>query len=390
MIKKALKSSIILFLVILLFSLSTIPALAFDSRSGMDVTVASGEVINNDLYIVATNITIDGTVNGDVFIAGQTIRINGTINGGVTAAGQTISLNGNVSAGARLAGQTISVGGSISRDLLVAASDLTITDSAVINRDLNSYSNMTVINGHVLGNVTGSINNLTISSEINGNVIVRANSLLINPTANIHGNLDYTSENTANIQTGATISGTTQRTIPPRNELARGWVSGVVGGALFRVFSYLSIFIIGLIIVALGRRSILSLALAINDHPALSLGWGALLFFITPIAAFVVMVTIIGLPLGIISLLVWGILLYLSQIPVAILIGWLILSRRRTNHSYGFTIGMLALGLAILYIISAIPIFGWIMWMLVMIFGLGSLVTVLQYQQNNKPATPQP
>ncbi|MDD5702847.1 MAG: hypothetical protein PHU23_12455, partial [Dehalococcoidales bacterium] len=120
---------------------------------------------------------------------------------------------------------------------------------------------------------------------------------------------------------------------------------------------------------------------AIRDYPLSALGWGALLFFVTPLAALVVMFTVIGIPLGLLALIIWGILLYLSQIPVALLIGWLIVSRRRDNLSFGLLVGCLALGLVILYALGAIPVFGWLMRLLVMIFGLGSLIAA--WRANN-------
>jgi cytoskeletal protein CcmA (bactofilin family) len=390
MINRILKLSITAFLAILIFLMAAAPALAFDARGDTDVIVASGEVVDGDIYIAATNVIIDGTVNGDVFAVGQTIRINGTINGGVTAAGQTISLNGKVSSGVRLAGQTVTVGGKIVRDLMVAASDVTITNSAEIGKDLNSYSSSTVINGLVSGNVTGSINNLTISDRINGNVKVITNTLLVNSTANIRGNLDYTSNNIAKIQSGAVIAGTTLRIVPPKDEPSKKASGGAAGGFIFRIFAFLSTFIVGLVIIFIARKYVVSLALAIRDRPVSSLGWGALLFFVTPLAAFVVMLTVIGIPIALVSLITWGILLYLSQIPVGLLIGWLILSRKRDNFSHGLLLGFLALGLAILYLITAIPVLGWIIWILVMIFGLGSLIAVLRSRQKINPVTPGP
>ncbi len=374
--KGVIRFSIIIPLIGLLLAFVAVPALAFDARGGQDITIGSGEVINSDLYLGGTNITIDGTVNGDVFAMGQNITINGSINGGVSLAAQTVIVNGNVSAGARIGGQTVRVGGSIGRDLIVAASELTVINTAVIGGDLNSFAGNTVIDGRVTGNVTGSMNNLTITDGVNGNVTVRVDTLRIASTANIQGNVNYTSRNTANIEPGSTIGGTTNRTEPPKDTPRRGIRAGIAGAILFGIWGYLAIFIIGLVVLALARRFIFRLATAIRDYPLSSLGWGALLFFVTPVAAVAVMFTVIGIPLGLLTLIIWGILLYIIQIPVALLVGWLILSRRRDNLSFGLLVGCLALGLLILYAVGAIPVFGWLIRLLIIIFGLGSLIAV--------------
>ena len=300
MIQKVVKFLVIICVVVLLTSLAPVPVLAFEPRSGMDVTVSGSDVVEDDLYISAANITIDGTVNGDIFAVGQNIRINGTVNGGITLAGQTITINGNISSGARIAGQTVIVEGNIGRDLIVAASDVSINNTAVIGRDLNSYSDTTVIDGLVTRNVTGSINSLTVTDGINGNITVIVNNLFITSTANVAGNVNYTSRNTADIQPGASIAGTTSRIEPAQAEPYMEIFGGVLGSLLLKIYGFLSIFIIGLVIIFIARRYIFSLSLAIYDHPASSLGWGALLLFITPLAASVVMVTVIGIPLGLV------------------------------------------------------------------------------------------
>ena len=46
--------------------LTSAPVLAADLRSGDTITVASGEVVDDDLYIAGESIVIDGTINGDL------------------------------------------------------------------------------------------------------------------------------------------------------------------------------------------------------------------------------------------------------------------------------------------------------------------------------------
>jgi hypothetical protein len=373
-LRRGLLITVIVFLLTAIF---TVPVLAFDSRSGTNITIGSGETVNGDLYLTGTNVTIEGTVNGDVFILGQNININGLVNGGISVAGQTITVNGKVSTGARIAGQTIHIGGNIGRDLIAVGSDVMVDRAAVIGGDLNLACSTGIMNGHVAGNIRGSVNLLTIAGAVDGNVNITVSSLNITSSANIRGNLTYTSRNTVTIQSGSVIGGTTSQIIPA-NHRGRGIWAGVAGLIGLRIFGFLAIFIIGLVIIFLATRRIMQLATAVQRDPVQCLGWGALIFFATPVAAFIVMFTVIGIPLSILSLVIWGILLYLSQIPVALAIGWLILLRGRETRSRGFLVGALALGLFILYVVSLIPVVGWIFWLFVILFGLGTLVTVFR------------
>lgn len=385
MIKEKRFISAISVIVILLIALAS---MAFDARSGSNVTIASSEVVNSDLYITGTNVTIDGTVNGDVFIAAQNIVINGTVNGGISVAGQMIRVNGKVSNGARIAGQTITVGGNIGRDLVAASSDLEVNNQAVIGGDLNDYSNNLTLNGHINGNVRGSVSTASLNDGIDKNVDLTVNNLTVGPSAVIKGNLRYTSQNTASVQQGAVVAGTTSQVLPSNepNRRNQGFLAGIIGSILLRIFAFLSIFVIGLVLFLFIKRPVVSLAAAMRYYPLSCLGWGALFTFVTPIAAVIVMFTIIGFPLGLLALVIWGILLYLSQIPVAFLIGWLILFRSRENISYGLMVGALALGLLILYAVSLIPVVGFLIWLGVFIFGLGSLAVVL-FSRPSRPAT---
>ena len=63
---------------ILLTVLSTSPVMAADFRAEDTITIGSGDMLNDDLYVAGNEITIDGTINGDVWAIGNTININGT------------------------------------------------------------------------------------------------------------------------------------------------------------------------------------------------------------------------------------------------------------------------------------------------------------------------
>jgi hypothetical protein len=118
----------------------------------------------------------------------------------------------------------------------------------------------------------------------------------------------------------------------------------------------------------------MSIVEAIGSRPGPSVGWGALIVFVAPIAAVAVCFTIIGIPLGLIALALYGIALYLAQIPVGLFIGRWIISRFRVVESKAIMVGALAIGLAILKLLSLIPYFGVVVGVAVVIFGLGAIV----------------
>jgi cytoskeletal protein CcmA (bactofilin family) len=368
----------VMLLVVLLITFISSPVLAFDVREGDTVNIASGEVVNDDLYIAGGDIVIDGTVNGDVFAIGRSITINGNVNGGVSFAGQTGTVNGVITNSLRFGGQSIVVNGRIGRDLVVGSSQLSVSSTGQIDGDLIFGAGTVQVNGPMGDSILGAGSEVTLASNVGGDITINVERLTITSGAEIQGDIKYTSPNEANIQSGAIISGDVSHLIPERpekDEVGKGIIAGILGAAVWKILTYVMIFIIGIILILIARRRVNLMQTAIQKTPWQTLGWGALILIATPIAAVIVMITVIGLPLGIISLLLWGILLYLSQIPVALLLGRLIIRQNRELDSTGIMIGAMALGLLVIFILRLIPVVEWIVGLLVIVFGLGTLVT---------------
>ena len=157
-----------LLLAVLLVLTAVTPAAAFEGQEGDKVVIAAGEVIDDDLYVGATEFILEGTVNGDVIAFGQTVTINGTVNGDVISAAQTVVLNGKVIGSARIAGNVVFVGekAEVGRDLLGAGYSVEVRDGSVIQRDFLGAAGQILLAGDVLRNVKVG----TAAFEMRGNV----------------------------------------------------------------------------------------------------------------------------------------------------------------------------------------------------------------------------
>jgi len=359
----------------LLVIFTTVPVLAFDARSGTTVTVASGEVVDDDLYVAANSIIIDGTINGDLWAAGNTITVNGLVTGSVMAVGRTVDINGDVGHAVRAGGETIIINGDVNGDAMVGCSQAHMAGTAKIGGDLLFGAANARIDGLIEGDIKGQGGEIAISNGVEGNIALEVESLTISPTANIQGNLTYTSEQEANIQTGAQIAGATTHKLPPlKEERAKAFPFALFSGIGGKVLGFLMALIAGLVIILLAPRRLTSIAESIRSRPGPSAGWGALILFVTPIAAIIACITIIGIPVGLITLALWGIAMYLAQIPVGLFIGRWIVAHFREVDGKAITVGTLALGLVILKLLRLIPHLGFFIGLAVIIFGLGAVV----------------
>lgn len=365
MSKHILKGLTISLLAILLMTLTAVTVFAFDARYGDTITIASGEVIDSDLYVAGDTIIIDGTINGDLIAAGEIIRVNGPVNGNIIAAGGTVHINGEVTHSVRIIGGTLNISGTIGRDLLVAGEKVSLSSTAEIGNDLLLGAGTALIDGLIKGDINSGVENLTILS-----------------TASILGKLTYISENEATIQSGSQIKGPITHKLPDVKErLAVGThrLPAVkerltLVGFWGRVIGFLMTLLLGIVIVLLAPRRMKAITESIRTRPWASFGWGVIILIFTPIAALIACITIIGLPLGLITLVLYGIALCLTQLFAGLFIGQLITGSSREVASKGALVGALALGLAILSLLRLIPYLDIIIGLATVLFGLGAIL----------------
>ena len=98
-------------------------ALAAEFAADETYRIAEGEIVDDDLYITATEIYIDGAVKGDLFAAAQYIEIGptGAVEGDLWAAAASIVIQGAVQDDLRAAGNGIELSGAVGDDAFLAA-----------------------------------------------------------------------------------------------------------------------------------------------------------------------------------------------------------------------------------------------------------------------------
>jgi len=365
MSKHILKGLIVSLLAILLMTFTTVAVLAFDVRSGDIITVASGEVIDSDLYVAGGTIIIDGTINGDLIAAGKIIRVNGPVNGSIIAIGGTVDINGEVTHAVRIIGETLNISGTIGRDLLVAGDDVSLASTAEIGSDLLLGAGTALIDGLIKGDINSGVESLTIAS-----------------TSSIQGKLTYISENEANIQSGAQIMGPITHKLPDVKERIAVGTHQLPGlkerltpaGLWGKVIGFLMSLVLGIIIILLAPRRVKAVTESIRTRPWASLGWGAIILIFTPIAALIVCITIIGLPLGLITLVLYSIAICLTQLFAGLLIGQLVIGSSKRVETKAALVGAMALGLAILSLLKLIPYLDNVIGLATVLFGLGAIL----------------
>lgn len=425
--------------VVCLLALMTVtPALAFDGRSGERIVISADQVVNDDLYVGASEFILDGTVNGDVIAAGQLLTINGTVNGNLIAAAQTIVVNGTVTGDVLAAGSVLQWGekSTVGGDIVSAGASLEVQEGSKVGRDAIMAGGQVMLGGDVGRNVRAGAGGIEIAGTVGGDVQAYAgeadngrggpppsaftgqspipvpqvhNGLTIDPSARIAGNLEYTQTRNLAIPAGVVAGGVTRLEPPAREgerprqetaaERAGKWALGSARGLI-------TLILLGLFLLLVAPRFVRGMSEKIQGKPLPSLGWGAVayagFFFLVMLIIFVTVVgailfgvlTLSGLTgtiiwLGILALfaLILGFVLvtsFVAKIAFSDALGRWILAKAGSpaaDHRYWPMI----LGVVITVVVVALLSFpsipgalGGVLNFVTILFGLGALAIWLR------------
>ncbi|MFS8120023.1 MAG: hypothetical protein ACMG55_16265 [Microcoleus sp.] len=343
-------------------------ARGFDSfRAANNTTVTKSEVVNSTLFAAGSNIDISGEVNGDVFCAGQTITITGIIHGDVMCAGQTIRVAGQVDGSVRLAGQLVNLGGKVDGSASLAGQKVTLEGDSVVTRDVSSAASSSIFNGSVGRDLFIGSSEATVAGPVGRDVNGYVDNLAFTKSANVKGNVSYTSVNNANVASGAQIAGQQTRQQPPADMQNRSARSDFA----FGVYSLITFVVIAMVLVLFAPRLFQSLIERGVKSPGKTALVGLVSLIIAPIVIIAAMLTIIGIPLGLLLGLGWLLVVILSAPVTAFYLGHMLLpSNKRTLLT-------MLLGSLVLSILFMIPIISFFAVVASALLGTGMIVSAV-------------
>lgn len=346
-------------------------ALAFAARTGSQVVVPKSEVVDGTLLASGQTVMIDGDIKGDIICAGQNIDINGAVDGDIICAGQNITITGAVSGSVRCVGQIVKISGAVGRNVTVAAQ--TISAGSAIAGEMLFAGQQADIGGRIAGNIAGAGNRISINGDIAGNADFYDKNLTLRKDSRIGGELNYTSDNELANQ-GGQILGGVNRTVPAVKD---GTVFSkarktVWQNAADKAMGLIINLAVALALVFLFKNLTSKIAGAILKKPGRSFGWGLIIMIAVPIAAIALAITIIGIPVAILAVLLFIAALFLSRVLAAIAVGRKI-TKDYWKSKQDSPAAQALVGVAVLWILFAIPVIGGIFSFAAIVWGLGGM-----------------
>ncbi|MCL5986293.1 MAG: hypothetical protein M1371_06975 [Actinobacteria bacterium] len=376
-----------LFIAVVIFSvllLSSVASAKSQFEANDSYVLSTEETIDDDLYVVGGTIQVNGVVNGDLVAAGQNISVAGDIRDDGIVAGGQLNIGGRIGQSVRAAGGFLTVTSQVGKDIIVAGGIINVNPGGEVAGKTLATGGQITLNGKFNGDVNVSGGQVTLKGEYLGDVKIESDDITIGPGTRISGDLTYTSANKAKIDESTQITGKVEQIVPERAKAAEAGRAGaaaitatsvasmILWAFIRKLVMFAMAFVVSLIFVyGFPKRTKMAMEIFVKS-PWKSLGIGFLTLIVIPIGSIILMLTVVGLPIGLFALAVYPFMLYVTKIIVGISIGDLILNSKRSKPLHPLL--SVLVGLAILFVLWLIPVFSFVVTILVWSFGLGALI----------------
>lgn len=333
----------------------------------LNESMHESNMLDDDVYRMEENVTIQQNVNGNVYIMAKDAKIEEVeIYGNVYIMAQKIEIiNSDIEGSVYAMGEEIDFSG-MANDVYALGESINFSSDAYIWRDARVVSE-----------------NVSIDGTIERNCYAGVKSLSAGDNAVIEGRLKYFSKEEGNISENAQImevqfeqekSEDTEKQEP------------AVMKYLYEVLkvAFQALIIVLIIMFRTHKFKTLKRTDNIASDFLKDTGKGALVLIFVPITSILLMISIIGMGFGFVLLALYFILLYISIPVTAVEITHRILAKQSENEiKKGKMIGISIFISVIFWAIKFVPTIGGIIRFIAVLIGLG-MITTLIFQKNKK------
>lgn len=331
-----------------------------------------GPYVNKELFAAGDSIKVAGTLEGTAFQAGRNLISSSLVNGILFAAGQNVFLDGQ-SEYLFSAGNIVSVKGQVAKDAFLAGATI-LADGATFGRDVYGAGETLSLSGNFARNVMLAGNIVTLSGNYEGSVVVEAVTIEVLEGTNIKGELRYNENASIKIGDNTNIASKStfiSKAMQSGKDTTKTLFLAKLGGI---AFSFGNALVLGLLIIWLFPALFRKLSETNNKNSFVSVakrfGVGFLVLIAAPVLFVLGLVTVVGISSAFVLLMLFVILMIASKTFVGYLLGREVLLKGFKKSKAGSIVSLL-LGLAILFLLSLIPVAGGIIGFIVLCLGLG-------------------
>jgi cytoskeletal protein CcmA (bactofilin family) len=296
--KKILLSLPLLLLLttISLLSPTNVEAAKFEFKS---YVLTSDQTIDEDLYVVADDIKVDGVVDGDVILVGDSVQLNGTITGDAYILGTTVNIDSNVYGNIFVFGNNTNIEGLVTDNTYIVSSFLDY--QADTQRDMLAI----FFDGTLKGSVGDDLRAIGIKPNIES--IIRGDLVLIGEQENLTETTVTGEIYDSNRLNRIAESQGVDMEETPSFDIETTWESRT----LSLTINFLSFLLVGFILISISPVKTYKIQEKITGSTnefLKSLAVGFIVFMLLPIPLFILAISVVGTPAAI---LIGGLLFFL-------------------------------------------------------------------------------
>ena len=353
-------------------------------RSGTSATVSRDETVDATAYLAGGTVSMAGDVRGDLYCAGQSVEITGTVEGDVFCAGQTVNITGRVTGSVHVAGQAVTVSGPIGHSLTALGQNVTVSGNAVVGSDATVMGATVQMSGKIGRDLVVGGQDVTLSGAVDRNVTAYDESLTLLNGAKVGGGLEYTSKVQVVKDQGARVMGQTQRHEPKDYQVSTqdSWAAKFWSA----VYWFLALLVTGLVLLGMVPRSYKSTSTFMIKKAGWALLAGFAGLILAPLAAVLLMITFLGLPLGFALLALWLVAMLLAYVYSGYALGTWVSEQAAWKLKWP-RVSSLGIGLLLIVLLALVPFVGGLLSFLALVWGLGGMVLAFgSYMKSNTKA----
>ena len=352
-------------------------------------------------YMAAGTVRVTEPVKGNLYAAGGRITVAQAVKGNATLAGGAVALQASVGGDLRVAGGDINLDNTVAGAVQASGGNITLGSAAVVQKAAALYAGHVAIEGKVNGPLKVYADKIFLNGQVLGDVELNAEEIELGPLARLGGALRYPGDAQFKTAEGAVIGGTVVRggamNGRPDRHHDRQWHGQMMsgGGWAAAIFATLFGFVALMAIAALfllvfkGFSQRAASTMQARPWPALAAGLAVLLG--TPMVAILLCFTLIGIPLGIVLLVLWPLMLLAGLMVGIFCIAQVVqraIQKQAPNQSSAATMGFFALTLLLVLAIGSLPVIGGFLIGALSLLGTGGCALELYRQARPGPMPP--
>ncbi|MDH4264747.1 MAG: polymer-forming cytoskeletal protein [Deltaproteobacteria bacterium] len=285
-----------------------------------------------------------------------------------------------------MAGADLEAAGEVKGDLTALGAD--VSHFGEVQGELKALGANVTLAGRYHQKVRAAAANLTLSGTFEGHVVAAAAKITLTPTAVIKGDFLYRCAVMERGE-GSKILGKFAR---KEFRAQDAWVQKGKKAFLslwifFWVLSLPALILVGSLLHYFFPGYSEAVVAAVSDSPWKNIGVGLVFLVVVPFGVVLSLITLVGIPAGIIAGLLYGTALYISRIFVGVWMGRKVLGYFKKNLATAF-FWPLVCGTLLTTLLIWIPVLGWFFRLFFLLIGLGAMWLVLWKSVQTRKAEP--